>query len=340
MADSAVAAPPIKVRPGQETVVSAVSVNTTRLPWSSEPGENRRLLICLLVMLMLVAPLALVIPFTDLPELDRDTLEKVPPQLARLIEAKPEPEPEKPKPVPIEPVVKPATESEPVPEPEVAKIPKPAPEPVKPAPPKKNQSVQQAREVAAKSGLMALQTQLSDIQSMTPSAPAERITANVDNASAKTLPEQAAKADVLKGSGPIESKRGPTEDVAVASHEVREIAVAKAEPAQKTKRKTAAKTGPSERSMANIRKVFDQQKSSLFSLYNRELRRDPMLAGEVLLEITIEPNGQVSHCEIVSSELGNTALESKIVNRVRLFNFGAAQVERRQVRFPIDFLPS
>ncbi|MGP4843228.1 TonB family protein [Marinobacter sp. 1Y8] len=340
MVDSAVATPPVKAPLARESARLAVPVNTTRLPWSSEPGENRRLIICLLVMLLLVAPLALVIPFTDVPELDRETLEKVPAQLARLIEAKPEPE--KPKPVPVEPVVEPAVEpkSEPVPEPEIAKAPEPAPKPVKPAPPKKNQTVQQAREVAAKSGLMALQTQLSDIQSMTPSAPAKRITANVDDASAKALPEQTAKADVLQGGGPIENNRGPTENVAVASHQVREVAVAKAEPAPKPKRKATAKTGPGERSMANIRKVFDQQKSSLFSLYNRELRRDPMLAGEVLLEITIEPNGQVSRCEIVSSELGNTALESKIVNRVRLFNFGAAQVERRQVRFPIDFLPS
>ncbi|MDG5499049.1 TonB family protein [Marinobacter sp. BGYM27] len=340
MVDGAVAKPPARSPSARESVRLEIPANTTRLPWSSEPGESRRLIICLFVVLLLTAPLALIIPFTDVPELDRETLEKVPAQLARLIEAKPEPE--KPKPVPVEPVAEPVPEPkpDPVPEPDVAKAPEPTPKPVKPAPPKENQTVQQAREVAAKSGLMALQTQLSDMQSMTSSAPVQRITANVDDASATSVPDQTAKADVLQGNGPVKDSRGPTENVAVASHDVREIAVAKAEPAPKPQPKAAAKSGPGERSMANIRKVFDQQKSSLFSLYNRELRQNPMLAGEVMLEITIEPNGQVSHCEIVSSELGNTALESKIVNRVRLFNFGAAQVERRQVRFPIDFLPS
>ncbi|WP_228705844.1 hypothetical protein [Marinobacter sp. es.048] len=65
-----------------------------------------------------------------------------------------------------------------------------------------------------------------------------------------------------------------------------------------------AKPEPSicERAMSNIRKVFDAQKTELYSMYRRELRQDPTLEGKVLLELVIEPDGSV-------------------------------------VRFPIDFLP-
>ncbi len=58
-----------------------------------------------------------------------------------------------------------------------------------------------------------------------------------------------------------------------------------------------------------------------------------------MLELVIEPDGSVSSCEVVSSELGNQSLEQRIAMRVRLFNFGEDDVEPRTVRFPIDFLP-
>ena len=91
--------------------------------------------------------------------------------------------------------------------------------------------------------------------------------------------------------------------------------------------------------MSNIRQVFDAQKTALYSMYRRELRQDPTLKGKVLLELVIEPDGSVSACEVVSSELEHPTLEQRIAMRVRLFNFGADNVEARKVRFPIDFLP-
>ena len=91
--------------------------------------------------------------------------------------------------------------------------------------------------------------------------------------------------------------------------------------------------------MSNIRKVFDAQKTALYSMYRRELRQDPTLEGKVLLELVIEPDGSVSACEVVSSELEHPGLEQRLAMRVRLFNFGADNVEARRVRFPIDFLP-
>ncbi|MBQ0834536.1 hypothetical protein [Marinobacter sp.] len=104
-------------------------------------------------------------------------------------------------------------------------------------------------------------------------------------------------------------------NVDVAGHEVRQVgAPQEAEPAVASSDTSNQKPSLGERAMSNIRQVFDSSKTALYSLYQRELRKYPTLAGKVLLE-------------------------HKIAMRVRLFNFGAASVEARKVRFPIDFLP-
>jgi TonB family protein len=141
---------------------------------------------------------------------------------------------------------------------------------------------------------------------------------------------------VLAGSGGVQSREGPAREVALAEQSVqtvsapREVAVAPATP---------ARPSVGERAMSNIRQVFDTQKSVLYALNQRELRQDPTLEGKVTLELVIEPDGSVSACQVVSSELGNPALEQRIAMRVQMFNFGADNVETRKVRFPIDFLP-
>ena len=86
--------------------------------------------------------------------------------------------------------------------------------------------------------------------------------------------------------------------------------------------------------------VFDRNKAAIYSIYNRALRQNPALQGKVVLKITITPGGRVSACQVISSELGAPALERKIVMRVRLFDFGAKNVETMVVTYPIEFLPS
>jgi outer membrane biosynthesis protein TonB len=91
--------------------------------------------------------------------------------------------------------------------------------------------------------------------------------------------------------------------------------------------------------MKNIKKVFDANKTSLNAMVGREQRKDPLLHGKVLLKLVIEPDGSVSECEVVESELDHPELEQRIAMRVRLFNFGEADVEQRELSFPLDFLP-
>ena len=94
------------------------------------------------------------------------------------------------------------------------------------------------------------------------------------------------------------------------------------------------------RSLEDIQIVMDRNKSGLYSLYNRALRRDATLQGKVVLEITIAPSGAVTRCNIVSSQLNNSELENRIIRRVKLINFGAKDVSEMTIKYPIHFIPS
>ncbi len=95
-----------------------------------------------------------------------------------------------------------------------------------------------------------------------------------------------------------------------------------------------------QRSIEEIRRVFDANKGAIFAIYNRALRVDPTLQGQVVLELVIDPNGVVRDVKVVASELADEAVVAKIVNRVRLFNFGKRDVGTTTLRFPVHFLPT
>ena len=56
--------------------------------------------------------------------------------------------------------------------------------------------------------------------------------------------------------------------------------------------------------------------------------------------MTIEPSGEVSMVEIVSSELGDPELERKLVQRIKMFRFDDKDVARLTTTKPIDFFPT
>ena len=89
-----------------------------------------------------------------------------------------------------------------------------------------------------------------------------------------------------------------------------------------------------------IQIVFDRYKASLYRLYNRELRNDPTLRGQMVLRLTIEPDGGVSMCVLQSSDMNAPELSAQVVDRVRTINFGAKDVDAITIVYPIDFLPA
>ena len=90
-----------------------------------------------------------------------------------------------------------------------------------------------------------------------------------------------------------------------------------------------------------IQIVFDRYKASLYRLYNRELRRDPTLRGQMILKLTIEPDGSVSFCVMQSSDMNAPTLIQQVVERVTTFDFGAKEdIAAVTIIYPIDFLPA
>lgn len=304
------------------------------LPWTPEKGENGRFALILLATFLLFLPPAVLMPMLEVAEPERGETEKVPPRLAKLIAQPPPPEPvQLPEP---EPELKPEPEPEPGRAlPEAVAVQADPPEDVREP---ERQTTEQARKTASRSGLLAMQDQLAAFRAPD-TEPVATLEANVaaEGISDRTVSRR-DNAGALTGSGGVSAKPFPTRAVEVSGHQVREVA-AVSEPEPEPATVARAGSGSEERGMSNIRKVFDAQKTVLYSMYRRELRQDPTLEGKVLLELVIEPDGTVSRCEVVSSELDNPELETRIATRVRLFNFGAADVATRKLRFPIDFLP-
>jgi hypothetical protein len=90
-----------------------------------------------------------------------------------------------------------------------------------------------------------------------------------------------------------------------------------------------------------IQIVFDRYKAALYRLYNRELRKDPTLRGQLVLRMTIQPDGSVSFCQLQSTDMDAPSLAQQVVDRVLTFDFGAKEdIVAMTIIYPIDFLPA
>ena len=104
--------------------------------------------------------------------------------------------------------------------------------------------------------------------------------------------------------------------------------------------KSRGGVGPS-RTDEEIQIVFDRYKASFYRLYNRELRNNPTLQGQMVLRLTIEPDGSVSMCALQSSNMNAPDLAAQVVSRVKTINFGPKDgVQAITIVYPIDFLPA
>jgi hypothetical protein len=103
-----------------------------------------------------------------------------------------------------------------------------------------------------------------------------------------------------------------------------------------------ARSGPGpSRTDEEIQIVFDRYKASFYRLYNRELRNNPSLKGQMVLRLTIEPDGSVSMCALQSTDMDAPDLGAQVVGRVKTMNFGAKEgVQTVTIVYPIDFLPA
>lgn len=304
--------------------------------------EDKRFYRLLLVGAVLWLLLAVIVPILTVPEPSRQQQELVPVQLAKVMleqrktpiipvaEAKPEPKPE----------------LKPEPEPVAAEKPEPA---VKP---KAVQDIATARQQAQQSGILALQDDLAAMR--------QSFSANKNQAKVKTTGQQQA-AQVQRDVIANQAKQQFAQQQAVrATAEVERTKLADNGSAQLQQQQIeglanqeavaalAAKTAADNNAVANtkgrseakIRQVLEANKTSLYALYSRALRRDPLLQGKVIFEFVINPDGSLGAVKIVKTELNNSALERQLILRLQSINFGAEPVAVTRSQWTVEFLPS
>jgi len=304
------------------------------LPWSTGADQDGKFRKTAQVALGVMLVLALVIAMLPVPTRDLTQVPEVPKRLAKLVLEKKAPPP---------PVVEKAPEPKPEPEQkQVREEPKkPKPEPV---PEKQIDKTQQARDKAKAAGLLPFaqqlaalrddktverldKTQLSGkVDTASPLAERSLITSRVGTSSGGINTAALSRNTGGGGLGDRTTTKveSPVESLAVAGG-------------------AAQRSGDSNkgsRSREEIERVFDLNKGSIYTLYNRALRSNPALQGKLVLRLTIAPDGRVTFCEVVSSELGDPDLEQKLVQRVLLFQFEPRDVETITTTKPIDFFPA
>ncbi|MCV6604179.1 MAG: AgmX/PglI C-terminal domain-containing protein [Porticoccaceae bacterium] len=285
------------------------------------------------VVLIVFAVLAIAVPFIPVPEIPRAEQETLPPQLVDVVleeQKLPEPKKEIPKPKPKPKPKKPEVKKEPKPQPK----PKPKPEPVN--------RLEDARKVAAQSGINQFKDDLASMRDVLDMAQLDK-----NNLSRGVHTAAEVKRDVINSgaagtSGGINTADLSTDvgGVALSGREnVQVSSTIQQGIANGNKRAARNSRGVAGRSDQEIRRVMDQNKGAIFAIYNRALRKAPELEGKVTVKLVIEPSGKISSATLVSSELNDKSLERKLLARIRLIAFKAASVARTTLNYSFDFLP-
>jgi len=310
---------------------------TFDLPWTLSIEDEQRFRKILLNVLGIILLLSLIMPWLPTPEREFDQLDEVPPRFAKLILERQAPPPPPPPPKEIE------QELEPEPEPVVEKQPEPEPI-VEPEPePEPIDRTKQARENAAMAGLLPFVEELADLRD---NDALDNIMGN-DDLSASVGESVRSERSLItskagRASGGINTaslSRG-TGGGALTGRSTTRVSGPADTNDQGAAARRKGQSKKAARSREEIELVFDKNKGAIYALYNRALRRNPLLQGKVVLKLTIAPSGQVTECEIITSDLEDAELERKLVQRVKLFRFNDKDVEAVTTTKPIDFFPA
>ena len=314
---------------------------TLVMPWSRGYDEDARSRKSVLLALLICIALGWLFNTIDLPIPERAKLIEVPERVAKLVREelpppKPEPEPviEEPVPEPEEPEL---AEETPPPEPEVV------PEAVEQPAVAESAPVDTKEQVKSK-GILAFRekfAQRADLDTNAKLGSSARLSSAGENSVGR--PERSMVTTSAPGSSGGINLSDISRDVGGGGDGIEGVAVSR----------VASSIGGGEgpdrplsagatagRTDEEIQIVFDRYKASLYRLYNRELRKDPTLRGQLVLRLTIEPDGSVSMCELQTSDMGAPMLAQQVVDRVKTFDFGAKDVGAMTIIYPIDFLPA
>lgn len=308
------------------------------LAWSDSSGQEHKFRRLLMLVMLAIAVVGLIWPFLPSPQPDPNAIEEIPPRIAKLLLQEKPPPPPPPR---VEPEPEPEAPVEPEPEQVVEKQPEPEPVPV--AEPEPVDLQQQAREKAQ----AALLPFAEDLAALRDNDLLDKVQDTRELSAAVGEAERNERSMITSSVGA--ASRGintaalsrNTGGSGLGTRNTTQIdsPVAGIGTGGGVARRSGS-SGKASRSREEIELVFDRNKGAIFALYNRALRVDPTLQGKIVLRLTIAPDGQVTLCEVVSSELGDEELEQKLVQRVRLFRFEAKDVEAITTTKPIDFFPA
>ena len=309
------------------------------LPWTAGAGQERKFQRLLGIIFLITLALSLVWPFIPTPERDPNEVEEIPPRIAKLLlEQKPPPpppQPKEPEPEPEPEIEEPEQVVENEPEPEPEPIPEPEPEPV---PDREEVAREQAQ-----AAFMPFAEDLADLvdQDLLEKVADNRpLSASVGEAARNERSMITSKVGTASGGINTANMSRNTGGTGIAARTTTKIDSPVADIAPAGGARRSGTSGKASRSREEIELVFDKNKGAIFALYNRALRNDPSLEGKLVLRLTIAPNGAVTFCEVVSSELNDAELERKLVQRIKLFRFEARDVEPITTTKPIDFFPA
>jgi outer membrane biosynthesis protein TonB len=318
---------------------TAIALRAYELPWSVSSLDSKRFRRILLVCIALMLFLGVAVPLIQLPQVVRDTSFEEPQTLTRIVLEKPVvviPPPPPDRPLKNEP--KPLPEKQPVMKPRQQQIvDKPIAQP----------TVADAREKAAVSGLLQFKDAFADMRDAVDVSKLNdtgSITRGSGDAATIDRSLLTSKHGTRSAGVNLAGLSRNTGGVALSGRATTKV---DAPPGSVGQGGTRAGGGdgksaddPRERSIEEIRRVFDSNKGAIFAIYNRALREDASLQGKVVLELKIDPTGHVLECRVVSSELADENLVAKIVSRIRMFDFGRKDVGTTTISYPVHFLPT
>ena len=305
------------------------------LPWTTGQDQDKKFQRLLGIIFLVCGVLSIVWPFIPVPEPDPFDVDEIPPRIAQLLLE------EQPLPPPPPPVVEQEPEPEsddPEPEQVVEETPEPEPEP-EPEPDREEIAREQAQ-----AALMPFAEDLADLvdnELLDQVADDRDLSESVGEAERNERSMITSKVGAASGGINTADMSRNTGGSGIAGRDTTRVASPVAGIGQAGGGASrSGSSGKASRSREEIELVFDKNKGAIFALYNRALRRDPSLEGKLVLRLTIDPNGAVSFCEVLSSELGDAELERKLVQRIKLFRFEARDVEAITTTKPIDFFPA
>lgn len=319
------------------------------MPWARGFEEDRRFRKSLGTSVLASLALALMFSTIALPIVKRSTINEVPERVAKLVREQMAPPP------PPAKIEEPVLEEE-LPEPELE--PEPEPMLVEEQPPEVMPVATEETAVAAREqpdvkeqvkakGILAFRDSFATRANMKPTAQlGSQATLRTAGEDAIGRPERAMVTSLASGSSGGINLASISRDVGggggpgIGGVEVTRVASS-----------IGGGTGNSDRPLSGgasagrtdeeIQIVFDRYKAALYRLYNRELRKDPTLRGQLVLRLTIEPDGTVSFCTLQSTDMNAPLLTEQVVERVSTFDFGAKEdIVAVTIIYPIDFLPA